>query len=307
MTILASCNQLARNVTAVDTATWEKIATVDTLPEPHVMIFDPVRHLLYVTITYRDGIYDAHGDRGHEIAVIDPGAWEVVRSVDIAPYAAPHDMAIVGDFLYVACESHGGCVLALDLETLTPSGHVTTGAVGPHWLSVNDNKAYTGNKEAPFVSVLDLAERRMIGKIPTPGGAEDLEISGDLLYINDRTESLLRIVDTTTDTQVGQITLPDAGHRIHFLPTGLVAISHLHLPWSFDRPDPGSVSVVDPAAGEVVARVPVGSGPLGITSADGTLYVNNSVSGTTTVIDTGTYEVTATIPMDRGAHEIVVI
>jgi YVTN family beta-propeller protein len=306
---IVSANQLAHTVTVVDASTHERIATIPTLPEPHMLVFDAQRHLIYVAITYRDGFYDVHGDRSHEIVVVDPKTWDIVRVVDIAPYEAPHDLAVVGDQLYLACESHGGCVLIIDLPDFGLSGNISAGTTGPHWLSVtlDGRKAYTGNKEAPFVSVFDLDDRKMIGKLPTPGGSEDLEVVGDRLYVSDRSECLLRVFDTTTDQEITNVTLPGHPHRMHVLPNGHVVTSHSTMTWSFDRRTPGSVSITDAAAGTVVQHIEVGAGPLGITSHDGILYVNNAIDATTTVIDTSTYEVTGTIKMDPGAHEIIVI
>ncbi|WP_344311371.1 YncE family protein [Fodinicola feengrottensis] len=306
---IVSANQLAHTVTAVDVSSRERIATIPTPPEPHMLVFDAQRQLLYVAITYRDGIYDAHGDRSHEIVVIDPKNWAVVRVVDISPYEGPHDLAVVGDQLVVACESHGGCLLLLDLPDFRIWGHIPAGTVGPHWLAITPDggKAYTGNKEAPFVSAYDLASGTMTGKLPMLGGSEDLEAVGDRLYVSDRSEKLLRVFDTSTDNLISQVPLPRRPHRVHVLPNGHVVTSHFGDSWDFEHPDPGSVSIIDPDAGTVLQNIGAGAGPLGITSDEGILYVNNAMDATTTVIDTRTYEVTGTIEMDAGAHEIVVI
>ncbi|WP_059006712.1 YncE family protein [Streptomyces specialis] len=310
---LVTANQLGHTVTVLDAADLTEVARVATPPEPHMVVFDARRGLLYVAITYRDGFYDAHGDHGHEIAVIDTATWRTVDVLDLAPYAGPHDLHIdTGrDALYVACESHGGCLLVVDLATRRPAGHIPTRAPGPHWLAVTPDhaKAYTGNKEAPFLSVLDLETRRMTGTVEMPTGSEDLEVSPDgrFLYANDRDRPLLHLVETATDREVGTVPLPDKPHRLHVTPAGLVAITHFHFPWDFDKPHPGSVTLVDPDARAVVHRITVGAGPLGITSdPEGRhLYVDNANDGTMTVIDAATCEVTATVPLDRGAHEVI--
>lgn len=311
---LATCNQLGHTVIALDADDYTEIARIETPPEPHMLVFDRRRNRLYVAITYRDGFYDKHGPHGAEIVVIDVATWRITEIVDISPYAGPHDMYLdpVRDRLYLACESHGGCVAGLDLATLAVTGHIPTEAPGPHWLAAlpDRSKAYTGNKEASFVSVLDLTADRLLGKIPMPNGSEDLEVSRDgrLLYACDRDRPLLHVIDTATDTELHDVQLPDNPHRMHLTDTGLVVISHFHTAkWSFQRPVPGSVSVYDPGARKIVAQVEVGAGPLGITSSpDGRrVFVDNANDANMTVIDTASWTVERTVPLDRGAHEVI--
>ncbi|GAA0601326.1 hypothetical protein GCM10010174_16500 [Kutzneria viridogrisea] len=304
--MLISSNQRGSTVTVLDDELTE-VARLAVPAQPHVLVHDESRDRLYATVTYRNGFYDKHGDLGHEIVVIDPGTWEITEVVDIAPYAGPHDLAVDGDRLHVVCESHGGCLLTLDLNTWQPLGHVPTGTAGPHWLALTGDrtKAYTGNKEAGFVSVLDLVDRRMAGRIAMPTGSEDLEVRGDLLYAADRARALLHVVDTGSDEKVGEVELPGNPLRVHVLADGRVAVSHFHANWDSDESSPDSVSIVDVEQGKVVEQVQVGAGPLGMTSAGADLYVNNAKDGTMTVIDVRDWQVRATVPMDGGAHEIV--
>lgn len=312
--VLVTCNQLGHSVIAVDADDYTEIARIPTLPEPHMVVFDERRRQLYVAITYRDGFYDVHGDRGTEITVIDVDSWQVTGVLDISPYAGPHDMFIdpVRDLLHIACESHGGCVALVDLGKRSLVTHIETNTAGPHWITAlpDNSKAYTGNKEATFVSVLDLEHRRMVGKIPMPNGSEDLEVSADgrFLFANDRDRPLLHIIDTETDTEIDAVELPENPHRIHLTTTGLAVISHFRMEkWRFDQSTPGSVSVIDAATRAQVAHVEVGPGPLGISSdPEGSrIFVDNASDATMSVINTATWQVDRTVPLDRGAHDVV--
>ncbi|MFD9962879.1 YncE family protein [Amycolatopsis sp. NPDC058986] len=301
-----SCHQGASTVTALD-ADFGLIARVKTPPQPHVCAFDTKRELLYVTITYRDGWYDEHGDRGEEIVVIDPATWTITRVIDISPYAGPHDLSVQGDELHVVCESHGGCLLTLNLDTFEPIGHIPIDVPGPHWLAATATKAYTGNKEVPFVSVLDLVERRPLKRIPTQTGSEDLELSADgsILYASDRHAPLLFVIDTETDTKIRDVTLPANPHNVHVLDTGLVVVSHFRQ-WEYDKPQAGSVSVADPESGEIVVEsIEVGAAPLGVASDADHVYVN--ANSTMSVIDRNTWKVETVVEMDAGAHELVLL
>ncbi|GAA4550466.1 YncE family protein [Amycolatopsis samaneae] len=301
-----SCHQGASTVTALDDE-FELIARVKTPSQPHVCAFDTKRELIYATITYRDGWYNEHGDHGEEIVVVDPATWTITRVVDISPYAGPHDLSVQGDELHVVCESHGGCLLTLNLDTFEPAGHIPIGVPGPHWLAATSAKAYTGNKERAFVSVLDLVERRPLKRIPTRTGSEDLELNADgsILYAADRDEPLLFVIDTETDTEIRAVTLPGNPHNVHALDDGLVVVSHFRQ-WDYDRPQDGSISVTDPESGQIVAReIPVGAAPLGIASDADHVYVN---AGTTmSVVDRKTWQVETVVDVDAGAHELILL
>ncbi|RJO73489.1 YncE family protein [Nocardia panacis] len=309
--LLVTANQSAHSVLALDAQTFTLVARVDTLPEPHMVVFDPKRKLLYVAITYRSGYYDEPGPRGSEIAVIDAVTWQQRSVVDIAPYAGPHDLFVREDKLYVTCESHGGCVVVIDVDSYRVDGHIPTETPGPHWLSVlpDGSKAYTGNKEAEFVSVLDLRAGEMIGKIPTPNGSEDLEVASDgrLLYVNDRAKPLLHIISTWNDTEIDAVELPHNPHRLHLTASGLAVVSHYLVPWNSGEAVAGAVSVVDTETRRVIAQVGVGVGPLGIESdPEATrIYVDNAADGTMSVIDAGAFEVIEVAPLEGGAHEVI--
>ncbi len=68
------------------------------------------------------------------------------------------------------------------------------------------------------------------------------------------------------------------------------------------------MSVLDTAAGTVVATVPVGAGPEGVAvTPDGArAFVSNYDGGTVSVIDTRTDAVTATVPVGRLPSEVAI-
>lgn len=316
--LLATCNQFARAVIVVDPTTLQAISRIETIAEPHVVVHDARRGLLYVAITYRSGYYDKKGEHGREIVIIDPATATTKRTIDISPEAGPHDLVIdpARDRLYVTCESDGGCLLVFDLETFERVGKIPTRAPGPHWLAVlpNGSKGYTGNKEATHVSVLDLDRLENGGEIPMPTGSEDLTVSpnGEFLYANDRKSPLVHVVRTDTDKEIGTVKLPSNPHRVLLTATGHLVVSHFRhskdaSTWDFSKPNPGSISVTDAKTLRVVDEIQVGTGPLGLAASDdgATVFVNNINDGTMTVIDAERGKATGLVTLAAGSHDVI--
>jgi DNA-binding beta-propeller fold protein YncE len=63
---------------------------------------------------------------------------------------------------------------------LEPIGRIGTGAKGPHWfvISPDGNVGYASNKEAAYVSVVDLRTGTMTAMVEVPG-SEGPAVSGD--------------------------------------------------------------------------------------------------------------------------------
>ncbi|WP_394824709.1 YncE family protein [Pendulispora albinea] len=318
--LLATCNQLAHNVILVDPETLTEVRRIETPAEPHVIVYDEKRALFYVAITYRSGFYDAHGDHGREIVVIDAATCAIAATVDVSPDAGPHDLIIdtKRDRLYVTCESDGGCVLVYDLDGFVRIGKIPTRAPGPHWLALlpDGRKAYTGNKEAAHVSVLDLDRIAMCGSIPMPTGSEDLVVSpdGSLLYANDRSSPFLHVIRTDTDREIARVELPSTPHRLLWTSAQQLLVTHFNYKkdksgWNFDKPHPGGVSVTDARTLKVIGDFQVGAGPLGLAATDdgNTVFVNNANDGTMSVVDMPSGKARGLVPLARGSHDVILL
>jgi DNA-binding beta-propeller fold protein YncE len=165
------------------------------IPEPHELLHDRPRNLLYCSHAYAHGHFWKHGDNGHQISVIDPVEKSVVDVIDTAPAMGPHGLVLdeANDVLWCSFEENEtlpngtGGLIAIDLQTrkvvkTVPSGTKT------HWFVITPDgkKAFTCNKTAEYISVLDLEKCEMVGKIDTPDGTEECSISRDgrLAYVS---------------------------------------------------------------------------------------------------------------------------
>ncbi|MBO8192980.1 YncE family protein [Streptomyces oryzae] len=335
---LAVVSQSGPSVTFFSVGSYHELGTVEVPSEPHELCFDPARRLLYCSIAYRSGYYHSNSGRAHEIAVIDPDERRLVEIIDLTPEHAPHGLVLDRDrdVLHISVEatdSAPGAVLALDPDSRKVLRRVPVEAPGPHWFTVTPDGryAYSANKEAPYVSVVELETGRLLHRIPVPG-SEGIDIAPDGSYVfvatpkgdfsaASRGDAGIVVIDTAEQRVVRTLPTQSVNFPVHTTSQGLVLTGELRLA----EPEPGTeglgtqtdgvlnvYSRADPGA-ELLGQVEVGRFPLTITSSpDGsTAYVANVVSSTVTVVDLPALRPLTTLSVPRagepGAHGLAYI
>jgi DNA-binding beta-propeller fold protein YncE len=297
---LAVVSQTGSTVTLLDAVDHRVRAVLPVPAEPHELCFDPGHRLLYCTSAYHHGHYDANDGRNHQVAVLDPDAGEVVEVLDLSPEHGPHGLALdaARGLLYVSVEAGPagpGGVVVVDTTTRRVLRRIDTDAPGPHWFVTDPDgvRGYAANKEAPFVSVVDLATGALVGKVTVPG-SEGIAASPDGSVVavaapkaDGRSAAApgVRLIDTHRGEVVRTLPTEHAVVPVHWTATGLLLAGEL-------RDGNGRLSVwagTAPVSVELVGQAEVGAFPLTITSTpDGSrAYVAAVMSSTVTVVDLG--------------------
>ncbi|QKW38902.1 YncE family protein [Actinomadura sp. NAK00032] len=307
--VLAVVSQSGPTVAFYDAADDRLLDTIEILAEPHELCFDPVHRLLWCSSAYRSGYYHANSGPRTEVTVIDPDARKVVDVVDLAPEHGPHGLALDTrrGLLYVSVEGtadRSGGVVVVDTATRRSLGRIDTGAPGPHWfvISPDGSTGYASNKEAPFVSVVDLDEGTLTEKIEVPG-SEGLDVSADGSRVfvaapyasfsgsGDGPSPGIRVIDTSTAAVTGVLPVDNVVFPVHATATGKVLVGELRMvpdgATGLGRHGPGRLTVFSAATGDKLGEAEVGQFPLTITSSpDGALgYVACVTSSTVDIID----------------------
>jgi DNA-binding beta-propeller fold protein YncE len=88
------------------------------------------------------------------------------------------------------------------------------------------SKIYVANKnDKPFISVIDLKTRKMIGKVPAPDGTQGIVASPDgkrVIAVDFGVPQLI-VIDTPNDTVVDKVPLQgnrEAAFRVRYTPDG---------------------------------------------------------------------------------------
>lgn len=334
---LAVVSQTGPTVTFFDAATDEMLGVIDVLAEPHELCFDPTQRLLWCTNTYHTGYYHANAGRRTQLTVIDPDTRRVVDVVDLAPEHAPHGLALDSErgLLYVSVEGseeRDGGVVVIDTATRKSLGRIDTGAPGPHWFVIDPSgkRGYATNKEAPFVSFVDL-DSGTFTTVEVPG-SEGLAVSADgsELYVaapygsfkagetDPSLQTGIRVIDTQAAKVVEVLNTENVVFPVCLTSTGILLAGELRMapdPSStLGRHEPGVLRAFSTATRELVAAVELkGKFPLTITaSPDGRLgYVSGITSSEVDIVNLDTWTVLNTLNIakrgEAGAHGLAYI
>jgi YVTN family beta-propeller protein len=148
------------------------------------------------------------------------------------------------------------------------------------------SKAYVANKnDRLFVTVIDLKTRKIIGRVPTPGGTQGLVASpdGKHVLVMDNAEPVMIVIDTATDTVTDRVSLQGnmkGAFKPRYSPDGTKILA-----MNSSEALVNILNVADLHGKQTVLKV--GKDPMGFAFApDGrTALVANHGDGTVSVLD----------------------
>jgi YVTN family beta-propeller protein len=271
--------------------TFRELSSFAISGTPHELAIAPDRKVAYVP-DYGDGVYGRNPNPGHTIAVIDLTARRVIDTIDVSPYQAPHGLQVdARGLLYASCDLSRK-LLVIDPKARTVLAAIDTEGTG-HWAAVlpDGSKAYVANKaDRPFVSVIDLTKRTMIGRVPMPKGTQGISASPDGRHVLalDLVDPRVAVIDTRTDTVSQEIALTGSAKgawRARYSPDGKQLL--------ITNVAEQTVSILDAANFTSQRVVKTGRQPFGIafTSDSKTALIGNHGDGMIDVIDLKSFEV----------------
>jgi DNA-binding beta-propeller fold protein YncE len=238
--------------------------------------------MAYVPI-YGDGIHGRNPNPGHTLCVIDLARQEHVGDIDLRPHIAPHTLKLGPDgLIYITCEN-SAVVAVIDRNTNKVVDAIGSGSTNAHRLiiSPDSQRIYTENEEDGEVSVIDLPQRKLLGKIKTPHPLAGITISGDgntVVVVSDQ-EPVLFLIDTK------------AGKVRETLPLNDVAkpaqIARYNADWSLlavTSLNSDTVSLIAPLFREQTA-IKVGSQPMDMVYRGDELFVACQGDGSVHIVD----------------------
>jgi DNA-binding beta-propeller fold protein YncE len=189
----------ADKVQFFDAATLAKTGEIDMPASTHELIRSLDGKTLYGSV-YGGGIFGKNKDPDRRIAVIELASRTLERTIDVGEAVAPHSVMMDAQGTLWSSAELGNSVLAIDPAT----GKVERIALGgsPHWIAVSHGtgKLFASFKTKEAVAVVDIAQRRMIGTIPVPHGAEGIAVSPDgwALFVCAHRKGAVHVFDTRT-------------------------------------------------------------------------------------------------------------
>jgi len=247
----------------------------------HELLVIPQIGRAYVPI-FGDGIHGRNPHPGHVLHVFDLLARKLIDTIDLHPYIAPHTLRLGPDgLIYITCEN-SAVIAIIDPNTNKVVGAIGSGSNNGHRLCIpNDGKRlYTDNEEDATVSVIDLEQRKLIGKIETPEKLAGIAVTGDgktVVAVSDDSPVVF-MIDTASE-RINTLPLeglPKAAQIARYSDDDkLLVVSSLNS---------NMVSLIDVASGKQAA-ITVGSQPMDFAFRGTEIFVGCQGDGTIHVID----------------------
>jgi YVTN family beta-propeller protein len=264
-------------------------------------------------------------ERGNSVSVIDLSTGKVQT---VALRVAPHNVQISrdGSLLFIVgmvgddmsgdhsqmsanTEMKRGRLLIFDTATMDAASSIVieVGHTPAHVIVDGQGKfAYVTNGKDNTVSVVDLAQKKVVAEVPTGAKPHGLRMSPDgrEIYLANTGDDSVSVIDVAQAKVVARIPVGKAPAQVAFTPDG----SRAYVTSTVDN----TVTAIDTAERKSIATVAVGRKPIQVfATPDGhSIYAANEGSAenpdnTASVIDVATNKVVATVVTGKGAHGVV--
>ncbi len=279
---LIAVDKMGCKVLFLNPATYETEVVLDGFQRTvHELLVLPDAGLAYVPI-FGDGIHGRNPNPGHLLCVIDLHKRTRVTDIDLRPCIAPHTLKLGPDgLIYITCEN-SAVVAIIDPATNTVAGAIDSGSTNAHRLIISPDgqRLYTENEEDGEVSVIDLPNRKLTGKLKTPRPLAGIAITPDgrTVIAVDDAEPTLFLIDTAT-AQVRDLPLegvPKAAQIARYSDDfSVLGVTSLNS---------NTISLIDPSFATQTA-IKVGNQPMDMAFRGDELFVACQGDGSVHVID----------------------
>ena len=281
---MIAVDKIGTKILFLDPKTYETETVLDGFQKTvHELLVIPETGRAYVPI-FGDGIHGRNPNPGHTLLVIDCLVRKHVHTIDLSPLSAPHTLRLGTEgLIYITCENSAK-VAAIDPKTNAVIDAIDSGSTNGHRLCIPDDgrRLYTDNEEDATVSVIDVPNRKLLGKIATPEKLAGIAVAADgktVVAVSDDSPVVFAI-----DTEAGKVvrTVPlegveKAAQIARYSPDGkLLIVSSLNS---------NMISIIDAATFGSQSAIAVGSQPMDFAFKGGELFVGCRGDGTMHIVD----------------------
>jgi YVTN family beta-propeller protein len=286
-------NTKSDSASIIETDTLEVVGTIPLgQGKPNRIVFHPDGKTAWV-------VYDKSRDLG----VIDAETRKLVRRVKIG--GNPYNLAFTPDGRYLlvldwASDTSNDEVIFYDLKEQKIDGRVEVSTWPAHAIFSRDGKlVYVSGETAGDVTVIDVAQRKVVGRVIHGGGDAmglALPTDGKTLYAAAGENKTIVKIDTATNKAVGEIPLPGIVHEATLTLDGKFLYTTLR--------KSNKIVVVRVSDDKVVTVIPQRAYPDLVTMEPTGRYalVTNRYADLVSVIDLSTQTQVRTIPVGKAPH-----
>lgn len=242
-------NQQSDSVTLIDLKAMEAYRHVPVVGGPHEAAASPDGRSVVVTNYNKQG----EGPQKTLSVIALPGG-EVIKTIDLGEYRAPHDVRWVDDSRVVVTSEANQALLLVNVETGALERVFRTEAGVSHMLALSADRTrlYCSNMRDGSVSAFDFKTGEKIKDVPTGKECEGVGVTPDgrWVWAGNRAEDTISIIDTKTLEVTKRIPSPGFPYRVQFTPDGRFAL--------IPHAQASSLVVADVATQMLVKSIPLG-------------------------------------------------
>jgi len=286
-------NTKSDSASIIDTDTLEAVGTIPLgQGKPNRIVFHPDGRTAWV-------VYD----KSHDLGVIDAEARKLIKRVRIG--GNPYNLAFTPDGRHLlvldwSSDTSSDEVIFYDLKAEKIDGRVDVSTWPAHAIFSRDGKLlYVSGETAGDVTVIDVAQRTVVGRIVHGGGdAMGLALTADgkTLYAAAGENKAILEIDTGTNKPVGEIPLPGIVHEATLTLDGKYLYTTLR--------KINKIVVVRTSDDKIVATIPQKGYPDLVTMepTGRRALVTNRWADLVSVIDLASHNQVRTIPVGKAPH-----
>ena len=246
---VVAVNQQSDTITLIDLETMEAYRHVKVVAAPHEAAVSPDGRSVLVTNYNRKDVGPQQS-----LSLIALPSGDVIKTIDIGEYRAPHDVRWVDDNSVVVTAEVSQALLLVNTATGAIERVFKTDAGVSHMLALSTDRSrlYCSNMRAGSVSAFDFKTGQKIKDVQTGKECEGVGVTPDgrWVWAGNRAEDTISIIDTRSFEVVKRIASPGFPYRVQFTPDGKLAL--------IPHANASSLVVADVATQAIVKSIPLG-------------------------------------------------
>lgn len=219
---LVVANKAEATVSLIDLDDGRVAATLATGDGPHEVDVSADGRFALVTN------YGRGGQSGNSLTLIDVVNAEVVKTIDLGEYRAPHGVEWVDDGRAAVTAEDNQALVVVDVERGEIVQAIGTDQQVSHMVALDPDgrRAYTANIGSGSISVLDLVSGERVRNVVTGDGAEGVAVSSlEHVWVTNRAADTVTVLDGETFTTLKEIASPGFPIRATATPKGQVLVT----------------------------------------------------------------------------------
>jgi YVTN family beta-propeller protein len=245
--LLVILNKSDNTASILDAKTGASRATVPVGKGPHEV------EVLADGKTAAVSNYGTREDGGRTLTLIDVEKGAALGNIDLPEGARPHGLKALADGRLLVTAEGLRELIVVDPKARRVAARIPTGKEVTHMVAAapDGKRAYVANIGSGSVTVVDVAQAKVVKDIPTGEGAEGIAISpdGGEVWVSNRGADTVSVIDTKTLEIATTLKVPKFPIRVKITPDGKRAL--------VSCAQSGDVAVFDTSSRKEIQRVSI--------------------------------------------------